>query len=88
MKRVAIVGIQGLPAKYGGFETMVENIIGENCGEGIEYTVFGSAKDMEKTVGMKEYKGAKLRYVKHFRANGAQSTLYDIVSLLKCVGKG
>ena len=31
MKKVAIVGIQGVPAKYGGFETLVENIIGENC---------------------------------------------------------
>ena len=29
MKRVAIVGIQGVPAKYGGFETLVENIRGE-----------------------------------------------------------
>lgn len=82
------MGIQGLPAKYGGFETMVENIIGENCSEDIEYTVFGSAKDMEKTASLTEYKGAKLRYVKQFRANGAQSTPYDIVSLLKCVGKG
>ena len=36
MKKVAIVGIQGLPANYGGFETLVENIIGENCSEGIE----------------------------------------------------
>ena len=32
MKKVAIVGTQGVPAKYGGFETLVENIIGENCG--------------------------------------------------------
>ena len=31
MKQVAIVGIQGVPAKYGGFETLVENIIGDNC---------------------------------------------------------
>lgn len=87
-KKVAIVGIQGLPAKYGGFETMVENIIGENCSDGIEYTVFGSSKDMVKTKDLKEYKGAKLRYVDSFKANGAQSTPYDIVSLLKCVGKG
>lgn len=88
MKKVAIVGIQGLPAKYGGFETMVENIIGENCSEGIEYTVFGSAKDMVKTKDMKEYRGAKLRYVSWFKANGAQSTPYDIVSMLKCIGQG
>ena len=40
MKKVAIVGTQGVPAKYGGFETLVENIIGENSAPDIEYTVF------------------------------------------------
>lgn len=39
MKRVAIVGIQGVPAKYGGFETLVENIIGDNCSPEVCYTV-------------------------------------------------
>ena len=40
MKQVAIVGIQGVPAKYGGFETLVENIIGDNCCSEVRYTVF------------------------------------------------
>ena len=48
MKKVAIVGIQGVPAKYGGFETLVENIIGENCSPDIQYTIFCFAKDYEK----------------------------------------
>lgn len=87
MKRVAIVGIQGVPANYGGFETMVENIIGDNCSPEIEYTIFCSARDMTNNANLKEYKGAKLRYVKGFRANGIQSTLYDTISLLKCLGK-
>lgn len=86
MKRVAIVGIQGVPANYGGFETMVENIIGDNCSEGIEYTIFCSSRDMSNTASLKEYKGAKLRYVNRLRANGVQSTIYDVVSLLKCIG--
>ena len=28
MKKVAIIGTVGVPAKYGGFETLVENLIG------------------------------------------------------------
>ena len=56
MKKVAIVGIQGVPAKYGGFETLVENIIGENCSSNIQYTIFCSAKDYENR--MNSYKGA------------------------------
>ena len=47
MKRVAIVGIQGVPAKYGGFETLVENIIGDNCSPEVCYTVFCSGKDYD-----------------------------------------
>ena len=31
MKQVAIVGTQGVPASYGGFETLVENIIGDTA---------------------------------------------------------
>lgn len=80
MKQVAIVGIQGVPAKYGGFETLVENIIGENCSPEVEYTVFCSRKDY--SVYPEGDKGVKLRYIPWFHANGAQSTPYDILSML------
>lgn len=80
MKQVAIVGIQGVPAKYGGFETLVENIIGENCSPDIRYTVFCSSKDYAER--MDSYKGVRLKYIPLFHANGAQSTPYDILSML------
>lgn len=82
MKKVAVIGTQGVPARYGGFETLVENIIGENCSDGVEYTVFCSAKDYNDE-RLDEYKGAKLKYIPMFHANGAQSTPYDILSMLK-----
>lgn len=80
MKKVAIIGTVGVPASYGGFETLVENIIGANASEDIEYTVFCSSKSYQKQKCT--YKGAKLKYV-GLKANGAQSTLYDIVSMLR-----
>ena len=43
-KKIAVIGTVGVPANYGGFETLVENIIGENASEDIEYTVFCSSK--------------------------------------------
>lgn len=46
MKHVAIVGIQGVPAKYGGFETLVENIIGDNSSPEVCYTVFAVLRIM------------------------------------------
>lgn len=82
MIKVAIIGIQGVPANYGGFETMVENILNENTPSEIEYTVYCSSKDYEKQ--LVEYKGAKLVYIP-LRANGAQSPLYDALSLFKSV---
>ena len=40
IRKVAIVGTQGVPAKYGGFETLVENRIGKFKSNKVEYTVF------------------------------------------------
>jgi len=78
MKKVAIIGTVGVPANYGGFETLVENLIGQNTSEWIEYTVFCSGKEYPQRMSV--YKGAKLEYI-NLKANGAQSTLYDIQTM-------
>ena len=84
MKRVAIIGTQGVPAQYGGFESMVENIIGKNCSSDIAYTVFCSGLDKDSR--LKTYKGCRLKYVP-LHANGMQSVPYDMLSML-CALKG
>lgn len=82
MKKVAIIGSVGVPASYGGFETLVENIIGDNCPIGIEYTIFCSAQAYGDR--LESYKGARLIYIP-LKANGCQSILYDGVSLMKSI---
>jgi glycosyltransferase involved in cell wall biosynthesis len=77
--RVCVVGTVGVPAKYGGFETLVEYLI-EYIGNEVEFVVFCSSKIYDSKPEF--YKGAKLRYINLF-ANGIQSILYDIVSLIK-----
>lgn len=72
-KRVAIVGIVGVPANYGGYETMVENML-DYTPEDVEYTVYCSKTAYKER--SKEYKGAKLVYYP-FKANGAQALIYD-----------
>lgn len=84
MKKIAIIGIVGVPANYGGFETLVENIIGENVSEDVEYTVFCSSKIYEEH--RENYKGAKLKHI-GLDANGIQSTLYDIMATLRTSNK-
>lgn len=71
-----------MPAKYGGFETLVENLLGD---EGFDITVYcsGSAyRDRRAT-----YKGARLKYIP-LRANGPQSVPYDIFSIAHAVAAG
>lgn len=80
--KVAIIGIQGVPSHYGGFESLVENIIGENCSRDIHYTIFCSSLDM--TNRRKEYKGCRLKYV-GLHANGISSIPYDILSMIRAI---
>ena len=80
MIRVAIIGTVGVPANYGGFETLVENIIGENASPDVAYTVYCSGKSYPYR--QTSYKNARLEYIS-LGANGQQSILYDILSLIK-----
>ena len=80
--KVAIIGIQGVPSHYGGFESLVDNIIGENCSRDIHYTIFCSSLDM--TNRRKEYKGCRLKYV-GLHANGISSIPYDILSMIRAI---
>lgn len=81
MKKIAVLGSQGIPANYGGFESLVENIVGDNCSPDIQYTVFCSSIDMPEK--LKTYKGSNLKYVP-LKSHGFQSILYDIVSMTRC----
>lgn len=80
--KVAVVGTQGVPASYGGFESLVENLMGENCPADVEYTVFCSSKDLNPVHS--DYRGAELKYIP-LHANGMQSIPYDVWSLCRCL---
>ncbi|SDA78086.1 Glycosyltransferase involved in cell wall bisynthesis [Algoriphagus alkaliphilus] len=78
-KKLAILGIVGVPANYGGFETLVDNLL-DLLPKFFEVTVFCESKSYPDK--LESYKGAKLIYVNK-KANGAQSIIFDSVSLLK-----
>lgn len=63
-KQIYIIGTVGVPACYGGFESLVENLLNFTP-EDVEYTVFCSAKNYEKK--LEAYKGAKLIYLEKAR---------------------
>lgn len=83
MKKIHIVGTVGVPACYGGFETLVENLIDNN---GKDITVYCSGNSYSRKERKTHYKNAKLIYIP-VKANGLHSILYDVLSLLVAVFK-
>ncbi len=79
-KQVAIIGTVGVPANYGGFETLTENLI-EDLNEDYDITVYCSGKRYQKQERKASYKNARLKYLP-FNANGIQSIPYDTLSIL------
>lgn len=83
MKVISIIGIVGIPACYGGFESLVENLT-KNSSNNIQYRVFCSSKFFKRKV--KTYNNAELIYIP-INANGIQSIFFDIISLIKSLFK-
>ena len=84
MSSIAIIGTVGVPACYGGFETLVENLLDETE-QDKNIIVYCSSKSY--SVRLEKYKNANLHYIPLY-ANGAQSIPYDICSLCHAVYKG
>lgn len=79
-KKIAIIGTVGVPANYGGFETLAEHII-DDLGQKHDITVYCSGKKYPKAERKARYKGARLVYLP-LEANGIQSIPYDTLSIL------
>lgn len=78
--KIALVGTDGIPARYGGFETFVEQVVPHLIALGHEVLVVGSS------VGRHDAAPATpgLRVVNlPLRANGASSVLFDVLSVLR-----
>lgn len=78
-KKIAIIGTVGIPAKYGGFETLTEYLT-KFTSEKFEITVFCSLKSSSERI--EKYNGVNLEYI-NLKANGIQSIPYDIISILR-----
>ncbi|WP_276967908.1 DUF1972 domain-containing protein [Chryseobacterium sp.] len=78
--KVAIIGTVGLPAKYGGFETLAAHLV-EELSNTYDFTVYCSSKKYSGKERCKSWKGAHLKYIP-LDANGIQSILYDTWSII------
>ena len=79
-QKIAIIGTVGIPAKYGGFETLAEHLA-KHMGDSYQLYVYCTKKKYNKQEQQKEYLGARLIYLP-FDANGIWSIIYDCISIL------
>ncbi len=78
--KLAIIGTVGVPAQYGGFETLVEQLL-LYIEDDFDITVYCSSKFYKKKDRRKTYGKAKLKYIP-LHANGIGSIPYDMISII------
>ncbi|MEL6932893.1 MAG: DUF1972 domain-containing protein [Pseudomonadota bacterium] len=86
-KRIAIAGCVGIPAKYGGFETLAENLVlySKDHSTEIDIIVYCSGKSYPER--LEKFAGARLVYIP-LQANGITSIFYDMWSLIDAAARG
>lgn len=77
-KKVALIGTNGIPAKYGGFETLTE-YLAKYLNEDFDLSVYCSKKPKKNR--LRTYLNSRLIYLP-FKANGWQSMIYDAISII------
>lgn len=81
--KIAIVGTQGVPNHYGGFETLA-TFLAEHLSDQMEMTIYCSSTDQPDRPS--SFCQAKLRYIP-FSSHGFAGMLYDMISVYEAVKK-
>lgn len=80
-KSIAMLGTVGIPANYGGFETLAENLVKYHDANTLPNTLTVYCSSKRHHEKSPSYLSAQLKYIP-LDANGVQSVPYDIWSLL------
>lgn len=80
-KNVFIIGSNGIPAKYGGFETFVENLTAKKINSKIKYHVACMGKDNNEF----EYNNSRCFNINVPNIGPAKAEYYDLVALEKTI---
>jgi len=86
--KLAILGTVGVPGRYGGFETLAENLVRyaeKQANPDEALTVYCSAHAYPER--LERFLGARLLYSK-LKANGVQSVAYDALTALNATARG
>lgn len=83
--RIAMVGTRGMPANYGGVETVVDVLARQLVKRGHEVTVFCRSEDYDQHPPMID--GVRLIYLPASTSPGVGAMIHALRSALYCIGR-
>lgn len=78
--RVALIGSRGIPARYGGYETLMEELASRLVARGFAVTVYCRSHSTPKS--LKEYRGARLVVLPTIRTKYLDTPVHTFLSCL------
>ncbi len=78
--RVAILGTRGIPARYGGFETLAEELAARLVARGHTVTVF--TRSSSAVPGLASYRGARVKVLPALRFKHLETLSHTLLSTL------
>jgi glycosyltransferase involved in cell wall biosynthesis len=76
--RIAILGTRGIPARYGGFETLAEELSARLAARGHEVTVYTRTRYAEP--GLSEWRGARVRVLPTISTKYLDTVVHGVLS--------
>jgi glycosyltransferase involved in cell wall biosynthesis len=80
--RIAMIGTRGVPARYGGFETCVEEVGSRLADRGHEIVVFCRRSGSERETTLSEYRGMHLVWLPTVHRRSVETVAHTAISVL------
>jgi glycosyltransferase involved in cell wall biosynthesis len=84
--RVALVGARGVPGRYGGYETLFDELAGRLVARGFDVTVYCRSRYTRR--GLAEHRGARLVVLPTVPTKHLDTPLHTLLSALSAIDEG
>ncbi len=86
LPRIALLGSRGIPARYGGYETLMEELAPRLARAGFDVTVYCRAHYTPRSLA--EYQGAHLRVLPTVRTRHLDTPVHTFLSCFDALARG
>jgi glycosyltransferase involved in cell wall biosynthesis len=80
LKKIAIIGIRGIPVIYSGFETLAKKLATEAVNKGYRVTVYSRKSYYKKAI--KSYKGVQIVYIPTIKSKNWETFIHSFFSTI------